>query len=126
MLDIRRYQDTHVYGDASRSQAFYAGLDSTPPLYGTDAEPGPAKLAYAHYTLDTVVGTGHWFIVEYDPGSFLAYGYLVIAGCETGSWGHFDIRELESVISRTGLRVERDSGWLMKPMADIADIGVLL
>ncbi|MGW9550680.1 hypothetical protein ACWG8W_06445 [Citricoccus zhacaiensis] len=120
MTAIAPDKDTGSH-DKDRLSGFFDGLDASPPLYGTEAEPGPAKLAYAHYTLDTGRTVGHWWVAEYDPGSQHAYGYRKLESHPEGTWGYFSLRTLSSVISRKGQGVVRDSGWSATPMAEVFD-----
>lgn len=53
-------------------------------------------------------GAGTWYATEYNPGEKLFFGYVSIFGDNNDEWGYFSLEELESVIGRFGLGIERD------------------
>lgn len=53
-------------------------------------------------------GFWNWYGVEYDPEQRLFFGY--VEG-EEKEWGYFSLDELESVVGRFGLKIERDLYW---------------
>lgn len=53
-------------------------------------------------------GQGTWYATGYNPETKTFFGYVSIFGDVCDEWGCFSLEELESVICRAGLKIERD------------------
>ena len=78
-------------------------LKLLPPLYSTsELESSEIKVPLK---LFNPVGTGTWYITEYDKEKKIAFG------CSNRELGYISITELESVTLKYGLKIERDLYW---------------
>jgi len=60
-----------------------------------------------------------WFLIEYDPGERLAFGWadLGIPGCE--ELGYISMDELDYVRGALDLKVEMDKFWQPCPLSEV-------
>ena len=78
-------------------------LKKAPALYAQDGKkPDEIQVVAKFFTPWT---NWTWFMVEYDPKSGDAYGYVVGQHAEMG---YFNINELEKIQGPVGLKIERD------------------
>ena len=54
------------------------------------------------------VGAGRWFVMEYDPKTQIAFGYVSIFGDWNDELGDFSLSELEQLDLPYGCQIERD------------------
>ena len=52
------------------------------------------------------VGSGTWYVSEYDPSTKTCFGY--VTGLGHNEWGYFSLTELEELERPFGLSIERD------------------
>lgn len=66
--------------------------DRTPVLYATEEIPAEEKVVTAKF----FCGAFTWYMVEYDPGDKLAFGYVQNdASPFESEWGYFSIYEFD-------------------------------
>ncbi|MFF3313349.1 DUF2958 domain-containing protein [Streptomyces sp. NPDC002952] len=102
-----------------RGHDFYPSptiLAEIPPLYATEGTPTADKIVHAHYRVGACM---HWFVIELDPKSGLAFGWAHITD---GEWGYFHLPELEELVALGALVVERDQDWRPKPVRDVPQL----
>lgn len=87
------------------------------PLYSQN---GKGKEAIVVVKFFLCVGTWTWYILEADLESDTAFG-IVINGSGEGEYSYFDLKELQGLITRQGLFVERDTSFSPKPLSDVND-----
>ena len=85
-----------------------------PKLYETEGIDAPDKVAQVKLFLPGTPWT--WYVIEYD-GEDRCFG-LVDSGANYGGveFGYFSLREIESLKSPWGLKVERDLYWEPAPL----------
>jgi len=91
-----------------------------PPLYSTEKDPDPI----IRVKFFNPCGAGTWYVLEgelspdpdYPPGDYLFFGLCDIHEKELG---YFNLKELESVRLRFGLRIERDLHFGEKPLSKV-------
>jgi hypothetical protein len=54
------------------------------------------------------LGPGYWFIMEYDPETQIAFGYVSIFGDWNDKLGDFSVDGLEQIRLPLGMSIERD------------------
>jgi len=63
-------------------------------------------------------GAGTWFVIDYDPKTKIAFGYVSIFGDHNDELGDFSVEELEEYKGQFGLGIERDKFWEEKPLSE--------
>ncbi len=121
----------------ARGHAFYppkADARRIPALGATEGTPVDDKIVHLHY----FTGGWDWYIVEADPETGRAFGYVVGPLTPAGEWGYIDLPELERIpprgtLTRTGADegitavgtvqwvVERDCWWDATTFTDAMD-----
>ncbi|WP_427019387.1 DUF2958 domain-containing protein (plasmid) [Pseudarthrobacter sp. P1] len=100
-----------------RGHRFYAPkavLAKVPALGATEDVPLMDKKVHLHY----FTGGADWYLMEVDPASGRAFGFLNPSG-RGGSWGYVSLPELEAV-NLGGYRVvERDCHFSQGTLADV-------
>jgi hypothetical protein len=90
-------------------------LERIPRLYATDGVPWEDKLVHEHF----FIGGCDWFVVEYDPGDRLFFGFAVLNGdLVNAEWGYVPLDELRSV-RVAGIEVDRDLHWSPRPAGEV-------
>ncbi len=92
-------------------------LRKLPPL-GTHQKNLNEAVAQVKYFDPT--GSGSWFGVEYDPEQRIMWGWVTLFPGE-GEYGYFGLAELESVVCRFGLKIERDKWFSPTPMKTVIE-----
>lgn len=86
------------------------------PLYSQD---GKKKEAIANAKFFLCQGAWTWYILEYD-GDDTMFG-VIINGQGEAEYGYISLKELQSLRTRWGLRVERDIAFTPKKLNEISD-----
>lgn len=90
-----------------------------PALYGTEHLDGGDKVVHLHY----FTGASDWYVVEYDPESGLAFGWVCLNGdTHNAEWGYMSLSEMEEVRTAHGpftTVIERDCYWSKKTMGEV-------
>lgn len=63
-------------------------------------------------------GRGTWFVIDYDPETRIAFGYVSIFGDHCDELGDFAVWELEQYRGPLGIGIERDKTWQEKPLSE--------
>lgn len=74
-------------------------------------------LILAHFFNPT--GGGDWYATEYDPDSWIFFGYVCLYGDGHDEWGAFSLEELATYTGRFGLGIERDLYWQEQPASQV-------
>lgn len=83
-----------------------------PELYSQEFESNPM----CRVKLFTPDSNWTWYVIEYDPETKTAFGYVVGFEAELG---YFSLRELEELHGPVGLSIERDLYWEPKPLSEV-------
>jgi hypothetical protein len=65
------------------------------------------------------VGSGDWYMTEYDPKDRLFFGYARIFYDWNDEWGYVSLDELESYNGPWKLGIERDFFWREQPASKV-------
>lgn len=106
---------------ARRGHIFYPPSDlHIPDIYQTEGVSVAEKVVLLHYFCTA----GDWWIVEYDPITTTAFGYVRLAAYpEDGEWGYINLAELEGLNALGGMViVERDLDWLPTRFSEIGGL----
>lgn len=105
-----------------RFQPPKADLAKVPALYATEHVPAESKTVGLHY----FVGSWDWWIVEVDPDTFQAFGFVRSHMEPRGEWGNVDLLELSSAQMTATVNgrpfrqpVERDCWWTPGPASEV-------
>ena len=90
------------------------------PLYSQD---GKKKEAVAVVKLFLPQGAWTWYVMEANLETGELYG-IVVSSSDEVEYGYFTIRQLESVRTRLGLGIERDTAFEPTKLKDIEDDSV--
>jgi len=63
-------------------------------------------------------GAGTWFVIDYDPETRIAFGYVSIFGDHNDELGDFAVWELEEYEGPFRLGIERDVHWQEKTLSE--------
>jgi ParB/RepB/Spo0J family partition protein len=77
--------------------------------------------AVAQVRLHSPNGGQNWYVVEYDPRSEVAFGYIEAA--DGAALDFFNIGVIQEYRSQLGLEVQRDVAWTPKTLAEIMNNG---
>tara|TARA_Y100000034_G_C6757785_1_gene337279 strand:+ start:484 stop:789 length:306 start_codon:yes stop_codon:yes gene_type:complete len=92
-------------------------LKDLPKLYATENTPTHDKVVVVRFFLPST--SISWYAVEYSPEDKMFFGYVDNAG---GEWGYFSLTELESIIGKYGLGVERDMYFPAQPFSEVVTV----
>ena len=96
-------------------------LSQIPRLYGTERVPLNEKPIYLHF----FIGNCDWYIVEYDEGEDLFWGYAILNGdFEMAEWGYISFQELKELVVPPGFEVDCEAGWQVKRADEIEKIRI--
>lgn len=94
-------------------------LSAIPALYTTEEQPLGERMVYLHYFAS--VGSAEFWLIELEPGTGTAFGYVNLGDPQMAEWGGFYLPELEEMtipgrllapgVFAPPLYIERDLEW---------------
>jgi len=94
-------------------------LATIPDLYKTEAMPLTDKIVWIHY----FVGACDWFVMEFDPTTGIAFGWVDLGDPSNAELGYFSLPELRGIVANGAFVVERDLHFSPTKFSDLGRRG---
>lgn len=97
------------------SKFITAAITKSTPALGSDDQTDP-KITAKWFS---IVGNHRWYLIEYDPSTKEAFGFVTSSQCPEGELAYFSIAELENMKRGQLHLVERDLYFTPCNLSDI-------